>query len=100
MLIPFDNQAMWMCDFCLRAEPEMAHVSRHTHAVICASCIKILWGCTAQRRNLALRRRLQKRRKAGRLSNGPSRSQTQATQPLHLLGPCNDPTLEFQERDS
>src|SRR5260363_258776 len=40
MLIPFDNQAMWMCDFCLRAEPEMAHVSRHTHAVICASCIK------------------------------------------------------------
>src|SRR5260364_65926 len=46
MLIPFDNQAMWVCDFCLNAESDGAMRSRHTHAVICASCIKHLAGFT------------------------------------------------------
>ncbi len=39
MLIPFKG-GIWVCDFCLKSRMNGAFISKHTHAVICASCLK------------------------------------------------------------
>src|SRR5260364_76538 len=40
MLISVNDKDIWVCDFCLRDEPDNALQSKNSSAVICFSCLK------------------------------------------------------------
>ncbi len=40
MLIPFRGKLWVVCDFCMKTGSDDTMMSKHTHAVICDSCIK------------------------------------------------------------